>query len=227
MWRYPIKSIGGERLSSCEVGEFGLVGDRGWGLRDERNGNILTARREPRMLLASARLAEDRPVTTTHDGRELESDADFTEWLGRPVSLQRADDAGGTYENPMNAEDETDWVSWQGPAYAWHDSGRSRVSLVTTSSLGDWAAARFRTNVILEGEGEDELIGSAARLGSVGLDITKAIDRCVMVTRPQPGLDRDLDVLRTINRRHGGTLCVGALVTAGGMVAEGDILVPS
>ena len=28
LWRYPIKSIGGERLDVAEVAEFGIVGDR-------------------------------------------------------------------------------------------------------------------------------------------------------------------------------------------------------
>ena len=30
LWRYPIKSIGGERLEQVDVGEHGLLGDRGW-----------------------------------------------------------------------------------------------------------------------------------------------------------------------------------------------------
>ena len=52
------------------------------------------------------------------------------------------------------------------------------------------------------------------------------IDRCVMVTRPQPGLDRDLQVLRTINRDRGSMLCVGATVDEGGTVAVGDTIDP-
>ena len=45
LWRYPIKSIGGERLDVAEVAEFGIVGDRGWGLVDEEQ---LAAVREGR-----------------------------------------------------------------------------------------------------------------------------------------------------------------------------------
>lgn len=226
LWRFPVKSIGGERVEACEIGEFGITGDRGWGVRDDRTGNVLTGRREPRLLMATARLVDGVAITTTHDGRVLETDADFTEWLGRPVSLVRAGDEGGCYENPMDAENETDWVSWQGPGGAWHDSGRSRVSLVSTGSLDGWDVRRFRANVILDGEGEDELIGSTVGIGSARLDIVKAIDRCVMVSRPQPGLGPDLDVLRTINAERDGHLCVGALVDTAGAVAEGDELVP-
>ena len=53
LWRYPIKSIGGERLDVAEVAEFGIVGDRGWGLVDEETGNVLTARRAPTLLMAT------------------------------------------------------------------------------------------------------------------------------------------------------------------------------
>jgi hypothetical protein len=44
-----------------------------------------------------------------------------------------------------------------------------------------------------------------------------------MTTRPQPdGIDRDLDVLRVINRERGGFLAVGALVVQPGIVRVGD-----
>ncbi|MBP9067156.1 MAG: MOSC N-terminal beta barrel domain-containing protein, partial [Candidatus Microthrix sp.] len=39
LWRYPIKSLGGERLEASEVTELGLVGDRGWGIEDVATGN--------------------------------------------------------------------------------------------------------------------------------------------------------------------------------------------
>jgi hypothetical protein len=44
-----------------------------------------------------------------------------------------------------------------------------------------------------------------------------------MVTRPQPGLDRDLDVYRTLARHHAGTLGVWTAVRQGGSIAEGDV----
>ncbi|MEX2628057.1 MAG: MOSC N-terminal beta barrel domain-containing protein, partial [Ilumatobacteraceae bacterium] len=56
LWRYPVKSLQGERIESCDVGEHGLVGDRAWGLVDQRSGYVLTARRVPELLMASARL---------------------------------------------------------------------------------------------------------------------------------------------------------------------------
>jgi len=221
LWRYPIKSVGGERLDTATVTTLGIDGDRRWGLVDDATGYVLTGRREPRLLFASCRLVDGAPVTTTDDGRELATSGDWSAWLDRPVRLEPAADVGGTFENPMDAENDTDWIQWQGPAGAWHDSGRSRLSIVGTDTLGDWDFRRFRANILVEGSGEEALIGSTVTVGSVRATVRGGIDRCVMVTRPQPGLDRDLDVLRTINRDRGAKLCVGATVDSGGTVAVG------
>ncbi len=66
-----------------------------------------------------------------------------------------------------------------------------------------WDMRRFRPNVVIDGTGEDDWVGSTLRLGDAVVDVSKQIDRCVMTTRPQPGgIERDLDVLRTINRER-------------------------
>ncbi len=222
LWRYPIKSIGGEQLTTAEVGKLGIAGDRGWGLVDDLTGNVLTARREPKLLMASTRLVEGEPLTTTAEGAELRTGADYAEWLDRPVTLARAGSEGGTYENPGDVENDADWMSWQGPSGAWHDSGRSRLSLVTTASLRHWDQRRFRANVILDGSGEDALVGTTVVLGTTRLEVVKQIARCVMVTRPQPGLERELAVFRSIQRELGGTLSVGATVDEPGTISVGD-----
>ncbi len=225
LWRYPVKSLGGERLEKCAVAESGLHGDRAWGLVDRATGHVLTARREPALLFGSARLvgSDDVEIVLPNGSVTADSDA-LSAWLQRPVILRRAGEEGGTYENPRDIENDTDWVAWQGPGHAWHDSGECRVSLVSTATIGDWDVRRFRPNIVLEGADEDDLVGNRMTLGTATLDITKRITRCVMVSRPQPGLERDLDVLRTINRAHDGRLAVGALVAGPGHVAVGDVL---
>jgi hypothetical protein len=46
-----------------------------------------------------------------------------------------------------------------------------------------------------------------------------------MVTRPQPGgIERDLEVLKTINRDHGSCLAVGCTVATPGTIQLGDPL---
>lgn len=225
LWRYPVKSLGGERLETSRIGQFGLPGDRAYGILDVTTGKVLTARREPRLLLAEASW-HDGEVEIVADGEVLDTDGALSEWLDRPVRLVRAESEGGTYENPEDFEGESGWVSWQGPGHAWHDSSRTRVSLVSTSTLGGWEPKRFRANVLLaEGEGEDALVGRQIRLGTAILDVTKQIDRCVMVTRAQPGVPVDRDVLRTIHRERDGCLAIGALVAEAGDVAIGDCLV--
>ncbi len=44
LWRYPVKSMIGERLTATEVTESGLVGDRAYALRDTSDGKIATAK---------------------------------------------------------------------------------------------------------------------------------------------------------------------------------------
>jgi len=222
LWRYPIKSVGGERLDAATITEYGIEGDRSWGLVDEATGNVLTGRRAPRLLMGRCRLVDGAPVTTTEEGSELRTSAEYSAWLERPVRLEAAGDEGGTYENPMDAENDTHWVSWQGPGGAWHDSGQARVSLVSTASLGDWDFRRFRANILISGDGEDDLVGQSFTAGAVQLHATKGIDRCVMVTRPQPGLASDLEVLRAVNRQPRATLCIGATVERGGLLRVGD-----
>ena len=232
LWRYPVKSLQGEQLSEVSVGPEGLEGDRRYAIFDEATGYGLTARRAPELLFASASWRPDGTVVIAlPDGGQADDDEALSRWLGRPVTLRSADHEGTrAYENPeLVREDGTDdrWEPFNGARGAFHDSARTRVSLVSQGSLRGWDARRFRANVVLDGSGEDALVGSEVTLGDARLDIRKEIDRCVMTTRPQPGgIDRDLEVLRTIRSERHGRLCVGALVASPGMVRVGDELVP-
>lgn len=225
IWRYPVKSLGGESLTAAEITPIGIEGDRGWGIEHLATGMILTARRRPELLFASARYHDGEVTITLPDGRETTDDDDLSAWLGDDVALRRARaDQGGTFEAPLDneADNPPDWVAWTGPAGAFHDSARTRVSLVSTGSIGAWDRRRFRANVVVDDTGEDALIGHEIRIGGAVLAVVKPIDRCVMVTRPQPGLDRDLSVLRTIRDDRDMMLAIGALVSAPGAIKVGD-----
>ncbi|MEM1331821.1 MAG: MOSC N-terminal beta barrel domain-containing protein [Actinomycetota bacterium] len=231
LWRYPVKSMGGESLLDVEVDELGLSGDRGWGVFDLETGLTLTGRRTPELLMASSRLADGELVITLPDGTEVgDGDHDaLSAWLGRDVELRAAGGAPGRFENPMNVVDETDWIEWDGPDGTFHDSSRSRFTLISTASLREWDLRRFRTNVVVDGSGEDELVGTRIGLGGadgVLADVTKRVDRCVMVTRPQPGLERDRSVLTTLRDESDLCLSVGCLVARPGRLALGaDVVV--
>lgn len=226
IWRYPVKSLGGERLAEADVRATGIDGDRAWGVLDPATGLILTARREPALLFLSAiHHPGERPAIRCDDGTELPDDDALSRWIGRPVVLRAAADGPGTFENPMSVDeatgDETDWFQWQSAGQTFHD-GRSTVSFVSRASLGEWDARRFRANLVLdEGADEDALTGEV-RVGGAVLAVRKPIDRCVMVTRAQPGLPRDVTVLKRVIAERGKRLAVGATVATAGRIAEGD-----
>jgi uncharacterized protein YcbX len=229
LWRYPVKSLQGERLDAVAVRANGFEGDRRFALFDLETGFGLTARRVPQLLFASARLTpEGEAEITLPDGSIAADDEALSEWLGRSVQLRRADDGGARrYENPLDFEREESsrWEPFTGAPGPFHDSRRTRVSLVSTETLGSWDRRRFRSNVLLEGGDEGQLVGSTIALGEAQLSVGKHIERCVMVTRPQPeGIERDLGVLRTIARERKNRLAVGALVSEPGTVKVGDPL---
>jgi uncharacterized protein YcbX len=99
VWRYPVKSMAGERLEACEVGARGLYGDRGWALRDEEAGEIRGAKMSPKLMLCSARYREEPAENkvphvdiTLPDGARTASDdpevnARLSELVGRKVTL--------------------------------------------------------------------------------------------------------------------------------------------
>jgi uncharacterized protein len=234
LWRYPVKSLQGQRLAEAEIGALGIAGDRCWALFDRDSGLGLTARRVPELLFGSARLRADGGVEVVlPDGTVTTDDAVLSDWLGRRVELRAATQDGDvvpTYETPADEEvpDPTEWLQWEGAPGPFHDSPRIRLSLVSTGTLGTWDRRRFRANVVLDGEGEDGLRGREADLGSVRLRFGVPIARCVMTTRPQPGgIARDTSVLKTIHRERDGLLAVRAAVLRAGTVRTGDLLAPA
>jgi uncharacterized protein YcbX len=58
IWRYPVKSMAGERVESSQMFETGLAGDRVVQVYD-RHGRVVTARRFPRLLRLHATLGGD------------------------------------------------------------------------------------------------------------------------------------------------------------------------
>lgn len=228
LWRYPVKSMQGERLDTADIGEAGIVGDRQWALLDVETGLALTARRVPELLFGRPHLVAGEVVIELPDGTLTADDGDLSRWLDRDVTLTRAGEPG-TYEIALDFEheDSSEWVSWQGPSWSFHDSVRTHVSILSTGSIGGWDRRRFRGNVIVDAadRAEDALVGHTVQLGTSTIDVGKQIDRCVITTRPQPdGIDRDLDVLRRVNADRQSMLGVGGLVREPGTVRVGDVL---
>jgi uncharacterized protein YcbX len=210
LWRFPVKSMQGERVPEIEVGSHGLAGDRAAAVIDEQTGHALSAKKEPRLLLLDPRGQTDESLSET---------------LGYPLRLVTArPETNGTYDIALDPFNETEWVSWSGPEGSFHDSTKFNASLISTASLRDWDVRRFRMNIVVDGRDEADLVGKHVSIGTARFFVAKPVDRCVMVTREQPGVRRDLDVLRTINGKFGGNLGIGLLVEHPGTITVGDAL---
>ncbi|TGD88331.1 MOSC domain-containing protein [Mycolicibacterium sp. CH28] len=61
IWRYPVKSMLGERLTEAQIGESGLHGDRTWAVRDLDADTTTSAKRLPGLLWCTARYVQTPP----------------------------------------------------------------------------------------------------------------------------------------------------------------------
>jgi hypothetical protein len=109
VWRYPVKSMGGERVSSAVITEGGLAGDRGWALYDDDAGQVRNAKLLPRLLQYTARYTSEpgssgsAPVAiSTPEGATLDSgdidgaSAALTAALGKNLRLSALRPASDT-----------------------------------------------------------------------------------------------------------------------------------
>lgn len=226
LWCYPVKSMAGHQVDGAEVGELGIAGDRQWGLVDRTSGLVLTARRVPELLFATPVVDGDAVSIRLPDGTVTSDDQVLSDWLGRTVALRRPGaDERGQYEIADNDDDPgSEWIQWHGPKGVWHDSTRTRLSIISAEAIGQRDVRRFRPNVVLHGGDERSLVDTDIAVGSARLRVMKEIDRCVIVTRPQPGLERDTSVLTQIHRERDGSLGVGAVVRQPGRITVGDAI---
>ncbi|MCA0216149.1 MAG: MOSC N-terminal beta barrel domain-containing protein [Actinobacteria bacterium] len=225
IWRYPVKSLQGEQLDAALVGVEGIEGDRQLAIFDVATGFGLTGRREGALLHASARTVDGRVEVVLPDGSVATDDEALSAWVGRPVALRTTDQAESRrFESPEDFENEEtgNWRAFTGALGSFRDDQNAAVSIASTGSLGDWPQRRFRPNLVVSGSGEDDLVGSTIAVGDARLSVQARLGRCVMVTRSQPGIERDLDVLRTIHRERDHTFAVGAVIDSSGVIAVGD-----
>jgi len=102
VFRFPVKSMAGERLTSASLRHDGLAGDRLWALRDRDDDRITSAKRLPALLMCGARYldfsSEDPDASAVEiafpDGSKVKSGQDqvhqlLSDYLGRAVKLTR------------------------------------------------------------------------------------------------------------------------------------------
>jgi len=241
LWRYPVKSLGGERVARAVAAGDGFVGDRSWGIQDLTTGRILTGRREPRLLFGSATVTSDGAPRIVLPGGDVvvglgpETDAKLSAWLERPVQLVAATESpAARAEFFRDATDEaSEPLGWTRPKDRFVDA--MPILVMTTAGLragkaaypgGDWNVARFRPNVVVEIDGddwiEDAWCNRSLRLGGIVVTPCRRCARCTMVTRAQPDLAKDVEIYKTLDRTHGADAGVWSSIETTGSVAEGD-----
>ena len=202
IWRYPVKSMAGERLEAATLGDDGIAGDRTIVVLG-KHGRILSARSRPKLLGHRATLAPDGRALV--DGRPWDS----------PEVARDVEAAAGAGARLVSLEGDLDrfdvlplLVATDGAVAAFgHDRRRLRPNLVIGGVEG--LAER-------EWEGREIRVGDAAIVRLVSLR-----ERCIMTTYDPDTLAQDLAVFETIRREFGGTLALNADVVRGGALAVG------
>jgi len=114
LWRFPVKSMGGEEVDATELSEGGIVGDRAFAIRDKETGKVASAKHPKQWpdLLAcraafveSPRAGEELPPARIElaDGNSVmsdnpEVDTVLSDFFGRDVELASAAENGYTID---------------------------------------------------------------------------------------------------------------------------------
>jgi uncharacterized protein YcbX len=200
LWRYPVKSLAGERLSTARLALDGIVGDRLVVVAGPEG--VRTSRRQYRLLGLAGTLDPRRRVRI--NGYAWNS----TEAL-RLVQDAAGDDA------------------WLEEA---HETNRFDIQPLLIATDGAVAAfgrdvRRLRPNILIggvDGMAEADWPGATLRIGDAVIGIDSRRTRCPMTTVDPDTLERDPEVLRDIGRRFTGRLALNARVIRGGLLREGD-----
>ncbi|MER7484291.1 MOSC N-terminal beta barrel domain-containing protein [Streptomyces sp. NPDC126510] len=225
IWRYPIKSMGGERLASVDVDERGLLGDRLYAVRDAEGRfgsgkNTRRFRRMPGLLRLHSRCPEAEPLPEPElldpDGVPV---ADTTAFLRRYL---RRGDVEVAREGAVSHFDQL------------------ALSVLSTATL-DWMRTalagiavderRFRPNLLIRTPPvtpafvEDRWLGSQVRIGTtVCATFVRSSEHCVMVNESQQDLPHSPLVLKTIAQAHAMRMDALGTVTVPGTLGVGDLV---
>ena len=200
LWRYPVKSLAGERLRRAIVTSNGIDGDRVVHVRDGRR--VITARTHPKLLGLSATLGDDgEPLIDGRPWTAPESAAAIRAAAGPGATLARHDGPERFDVLPL-------LVATDGAIAALGVDGR-----------------RLRPNIVLggvEGLAERGWPGRRIRIGDVVIALEKLRGRCVMTTYDPDTQAQDLGVLQRIVDDFGGRMALDSAVVSAGAIAVGD-----
>ena len=200
LWRYPVKTLAGERLDVAEITPNGIAGDRVVHVRGPEG--VRTSRRHHNLLGLHAVLGPDgEPLV---DGEPWTS----TSVLDRVRAAAGADATLARYDGPERFD-------------------VLPLLVATDGAVGEFGrdVRRLRPNVVIDGvDGMDEIDwpGSELRIGDVVIAVDSRRGRCPMTTVDPDTLEVDRDVLKDIIRRFDGKLALNAAVLRPGIIRVGD-----
>lgn len=201
LWRYPVKSMGGEKLQCAALGPLGVEGDRVVHVEDA-SGRFITSRTHPRLLGHHATL-----------GVSGEPKVDDVPW-SEPQVLEQVIDIGGPGTHLVRDDSAQRFdilpllVATDGAITAFGRDGR-----------------RLRPNIVIGGVNgltERSWEGKCLRIGKVLIGIEDLRMRCVMTTFDPDTLKQDRNVLKDIVSRFDGKLALNCWVIQGGEICVGD-----
>ena len=219
-WRYPVKSMAGERLESAPVTLQGIEADRMYAFVQAGSPSPfpwLTGRELPSLMRHQpVWSSDDRPQLSvrTPDGAEypIASDelrAELEAAAGRELFLLP------NYRGSFDVAAIT-MIS------------RATVSHIAEASDTPEEPQRFRMNFTVETEdgapwGEDAWVGCTVRIGEdVRVAITERDKRCAMITLAPHGGNPLTRVLTVVAQENDATAGVYASVLTPGAVSDGD-----
>ena len=201
IWRYPIKSMGGEQLTEAAIGEEGVPGDRVVHVEDER-GRVVTSRSRPRLLLHHGALGEDgEPRVDGRPWRLPDVSADVEAAAGPGTLLVRDDTLERFDVLPL-------LVATDG----------------AIASLG-YDRRRFRPNLVIAGVpglAERDWEGRTLHIGDALIGMVSLRQRCIMTTFDPDTAEQDNEVLLKIHRELDGSFALDCEVIKPGKLRVGD-----
>jgi uncharacterized protein len=201
IWRYPVKSMAGERVTGIALDESGVAGDRKV-IALGPIGRVLNSRYHPRLLGLKGTLGTDgQPRISGHPWNSPEALALVREATGVDAKLVYTDSLDRFDVLPL---------------------------LVATDGAIDYMGfdgRRLRPNLVVggvEGLAERSWPGRRLRAGDAVIHAAQLRARCVMTTYDPDTQQQDRNVLRSIVRELDGTMALDCDVVSGGTIHEGD-----
>ena len=201
LWRYPVKSLAGERLERVNVGRDGLQWDREVVVVNGA-GKVTTSRTRPQLLaLKGTTNADGRVFVDGHPWESVETRRLVQSAAGTDTRLVR-------FPDPLRFD-------------------ILPLSVLTTGAVEYLGVdrRRFRPNILIggvDGLAERDWEGRRVRIGSAVIGFAQLRGRCVMTTYDPDTQQQDLNVLRRIVNELEGTLSLDSFVVDPGVISAGD-----